>query len=76
MEVQSLSVEIAGRLSDFEEFLDLRVADVEVAGGRTAAQAALADRERQQSMTRTNGMMPLVLPFRPTGSPIPRTLPQ
>ena len=29
-----------------------------------------------ESMTRTKGMMPLVLPFRPTGSPIPRTLPQ
>ncbi len=25
------------------------------------------------SITRTNGMMPLVLPFRPTGSPMPRT---
>ena len=25
---------------------------------------------------RTKGMMPLVLPLRPTGSPIPRTLPQ
>ena len=29
-----------------------------------------------ESITRTNGMMPLVLPLRPTGSPMPRTLPQ
>src|SRR3546814_19597406 len=28
------------------------------------------------SITRTKGMMPLVLPLRPTGSPMPRTLPQ
>ena len=27
-------------------------------------------------MTRTNGMMPLVLPLSPTGSPMPRTRPQ
>ena len=29
-----------------------------------------------ESITRTNGMIPLVLPLSPTGSPIPRTLPQ
>ena len=28
------------------------------------------------SITRTKGMIPLVLPLRPTGSPMPRTLPQ
>ena len=34
--------------ADFEELLDLWVRDVEIAGRRTAAQAALADRERQR----------------------------
>jgi hypothetical protein len=77
MEVQRLAVEVAGRLADFEELLDFRVRDVEIAGGRTAPQRALADRQRQaESITRTNGMMPEVLPLRPTGSPMPRTLPQ
>src|SRR6185437_15694996 len=34
-------------LADLEELLDLRVSDVEVAGGRAAAQRALADRQGQ-----------------------------
>ena len=76
MEVERLAVEVAARLADLEELLDLGVRDVEVAGGRAAPQRALADRQRQLSMTRTNGMIPLVLPLRPTGSPMPRTRPQ
>ena len=44
----ALRLKSPGRLSDLEEFLDLRMDDVEVAGGRSAAQAALADRERQR----------------------------
>ena len=47
VEVQRLAVEVARRLADFEELLDLRVADVEIAGGRAAPQRALADRQRQ-----------------------------
>ena len=47
VEVQRLAVEVARRLADFEELLDLGVRDVEVAGGRAAAERALADRERQ-----------------------------
>src|SRR5690606_10062223 len=39
--------EVARGLTDFEELLDLRVRDVEVAGGRAAAQRALADRQRE-----------------------------
>src|SRR5205085_6026921 len=48
MEVQRLAVEVAGRLPDLEEFLDLGVVDVEIAGGRAAAERALADREGQR----------------------------
>ncbi len=76
VEIERLAVEVAARLADLEKLLDLRVRDVEITGGRAASQRALADRQRQESMTRTKGMMPLVLPFRPTGSPMPRTLPQ
>ncbi len=47
VQVERLAVEVARRLADFEELLDLRVRDVEVAGGRAAAQRALADRQRQ-----------------------------
>ena len=47
VQVQRLAVEIARRLTDFEELLDLRVADVEVAGGRAAAQRPLRNRERE-----------------------------
>src|SRR3546814_16382790 len=35
-------------LADLEELLDLGMRDVEIAGGRAAAQAALADREGQR----------------------------
>src|SRR3546814_1775348 len=38
---------IARGLADLEKLLDLRVRDVEITGGRAAAQAALADREGQ-----------------------------
>ena len=47
VEVERLAVEVAARLADLEELLDLGVRDVEVAGGRTAPQRALADRQRQ-----------------------------
>ena len=47
MQVERLAVEVAARLADFEEFLDFRVRHVDVAGGRTPTQAALADRQRQ-----------------------------
>ena len=47
VEVQRLAVEVARGLADLEELLDLGVRDVEIAGGRAAAQRALADRERQ-----------------------------
>ena len=49
VEVQRLAVEVARRLADLEELLDLGVRDVEVAGGRAAAQRALRDRQRQAS---------------------------
>ena len=49
MEVERLAVGIAaGRAADFDEFLDLGMVDRQVAGGRTAAQRALADRQRQR----------------------------
>ena len=48
VEVERLAVEVARRFADFEELLDLRVADVEIAGGRTAAQAALRDGEGER----------------------------
>ena len=48
VEVQCLAVEVARGFADLEELLDLRVGDVEVAGGRTAAERALADRKRQR----------------------------
>ena len=47
VQVERLAVEVARRLADLEELLDLGVADVEVAGGRAAPQRALADRQRQ-----------------------------
>src|SRR5205823_5937106 len=46
VEVQGLAVEVAARFANLEELLDLRVRDVEIAGGRAAAQRALADRQR------------------------------
>jgi hypothetical protein len=62
--------------ADLEEFLDLRVVDVEIAGGRAAAQRALLIARVSESITRMNGMMPEVCPFWPTFSPIERTSPQ
>ena len=47
VQVERLAVEVARRFADLEELLDLGVRDVEVAGGRAAAQRALADRQRQ-----------------------------
>jgi hypothetical protein len=47
VQVERLAVEVARGLPDLEEFLDLGVIDVEVAGGRTATQRALRDGERQ-----------------------------
>src|SRR4029077_14589692 len=47
VQVQGLAVEVARGFADFEEFLNLRVVDVEVAGSRTTTQRALADGERQ-----------------------------
>ena len=77
MQVQRLAVEIAAGLADFQEFLDFGMRDIEIARRRTAPQRPLAEIARVRlSITRTNGMMPLVLPLSPTGSPMPRTLPQ
>ena len=47
VEVQRLAVEVARRLADLEELLDLGVRDVEIAGGRAAPQRALRNRQRQ-----------------------------
>ncbi len=47
VQVQGLAVEVARRLADLEELLDLRVVHVQIDGRRTATQAALADRQRQ-----------------------------
>src|SRR5262245_45711332 len=47
MEIEPLAVEIAGRFANFEEFLDLRMMDVEIDRGRAAPERALADRERE-----------------------------
>ena len=47
VQVQRLAVEIARRLADFEEFLDFRVADIEIAGRRAAPQRALRNGKRQ-----------------------------
>src|SRR5690606_32160982 len=44
---ERLAVEIARGFADLEELLDLRVAAVEVTRRRTAAQRALADRQRK-----------------------------
>ena len=66
-----------GRLSEMLQSRDLYAPALHVAppvfepplGSRLIASVS-------ESITRTNGMMPLVLPLRPTGSPMPRTLPQ
>ncbi len=47
VQVQRLAVEVPGRLADLEELLDLRVVDVEVDRGRTAAQGPLRDGQGQ-----------------------------
>ncbi len=47
VEVQGLAVEVAARLPDLEEFLDLGMVDVEIDRRRAAPQRALADRQRQ-----------------------------
>src|SRR3546814_18334692 len=48
MQVQRLAVRIAaGRPADFDEFLDFRMVDRQVAGGRAAPQRTLADRQGQ-----------------------------
>ena len=47
VQVERLAVEVARGFADLEELLDLRMRDVEVAGGRAAAQRTLADRQRQ-----------------------------
>ncbi len=77
VQVQRFAVEVAGRLADFEELLDFRVVDVEIAGRRPAAQRALAEiASVSESITRMKGMMPEVCPFALTFSPIERTPPQ
>ncbi len=48
VQVQCLAVEVAAGFADFEEFLDLGMVDVDVAGGRTAAQRALRDGEGER----------------------------
>ena len=48
VEVQRLAVEVARGFADLEELFDLGVRDVEVAGGRAAAQRALRNREGQR----------------------------
>ena len=48
VEVQRLAVEVSARFADFEEFLDFRVAHIEIAGRRATTQRALRDRECQR----------------------------
>ena len=47
MQVQPLAVEVARRLADLQELLDLGMGDVEIDRGRTTAQRTLADRQGQ-----------------------------
>ena len=47
VQVERLAIEVAGRLADLEELLDLGVVDVEIDRRRAAAERALADRQRQ-----------------------------
>ena len=44
VQVERLAVEVTRRFPDLKEFLDLRVEDIEIAGGRAAAQRALRNR--------------------------------
>ena len=48
VQVQRLTVEIARRFPDFEEFLDLGMRDVEIARRRATPQRPLRNRERQR----------------------------
>jgi hypothetical protein len=48
VKVEGLAVEVAAGLPDLEELLDLGVRDVEVTGGRAAAERALADRKGER----------------------------
>src|SRR3546814_10765374 len=50
VEVERLAVEVARRLADLEELLDLGMRDVEIAGGRAAAQAALRSEENTSEL--------------------------
>ncbi len=52
VQVQRLAVEVARGLADLEELLDLGVRDVEIAGGRAAAQRPRRDREGQPDPSR------------------------
>src|SRR5690606_30469083 len=47
MEVERLAVEVAAGLADFEELLDLRMGNVEIAGCGPTAQRTLRNGERQ-----------------------------
>jgi hypothetical protein len=76
VQVERLAVEVAAGLPDLEELLDLGVADVEVARAEPRRSEPWLIASVRLSITATNGMIPLVLPLSPTGSPIPRTLPQ
>src|SRR3546814_6882304 len=48
VQVERLAVEVARGFADLEKLLDLGMRDVEVAGGRAAAEAALRDREGER----------------------------
>ena len=47
VQVQGLAIEVARRFADLQELFDFRVVDIQIDGGRTAAQRTLADRQRQ-----------------------------
>ena len=69
MQVERLAVEVAGGLPDLQELLDLRVAEPRRSEPWLIASVRL-------SITRINGMMPLVWPAPFTFSPMERTPPQ
>src|SRR3546814_4817685 len=48
VEIERLAVEVARGFADLEKLLDLGMRDVEVAGGRAVAEAALRDREGER----------------------------
>jgi hypothetical protein len=76
VQVQGLAVEVARRLADLEELLDLRVVDVEIDGGRAAAQRALRDRQGQRVHHADEGDDARGLARPLTFSPMERTPPQ